>query len=249
MPQDNPVPATTTSGGELELFQLIDAVPSYRATPDPLPLIRAVNALQRLGRDRAIEVLRAYLQATPRDQERRNGTFLIVHTLFEVPDPPGTLPTMAVGAAQPPAPADPHALPRFPIVIVDDIPLVVTLGYRLGGKPEAAEDHLAAIAHAGAIRARPLRPPDDPLAAIDSLAGHAGTEFLQAAGLDDDLGRTAILDQGLRLLGDLAALKPGRDGERIGPGPDLDARWQTARRAQLARPTAWDATADRYRIR
>jgi hypothetical protein len=99
------------------------------------------------------------------------------------------------------------------------------------------------------VRARPLAPPDDPLAAVDRLAGRAGTPFLRGAGLDDDRGRARFLDQGLRLLGDVAAAPAGPGGERFPDGPDVDARWQAARRGALARPIAWDAAADRYRSR
>jgi hypothetical protein len=239
-----------SAGDDLQhLFQLIDAVPSYQAPPDPLPLIQAVNALQRLGRERAVTVLRDYLRATPRDQERRNGTFLIVRTLFEVPDPPGHLPMMGVGSPRPAAPADPRALPRFPIVIVDDIPFRVVGGYAVGGKPEAAEDHLEAVAHDGVLRAHPLRPPDDPLAVIDRLAGHAGTAFLREAGLDDDGGRARIIDQGLGLLGEISQIPDRTAGARFGSGPDVDARWQIARGAALAGSIVWDAATDRYRSR
>jgi hypothetical protein len=231
------------------LFQLIDAVPSYQAPPDPLPLIQAVNALHRLGRDRAVAVLQDYLRATPRDHASRNGTFSIARTLFEVPDPPGYLPSMRVGSPRPAAPADPRALPRFPIVIVDDIPLRVVGGYAIGGKPEAAEDHLESIAREGVLRAHPLQPPDDPLAVIDRLAGQAGTAFLRDAGLDDDPGRARIIDQGLGLLGELSKLPDRAAGSRFGSGSDVDARWQITRRAALAGPIVWDAAADRYRPR
>jgi hypothetical protein len=242
-------PAGSADAAQPQLFALIAAVPPYQEPPDPLPLIRAVNALQRLGRARAIATLQAYLQATPRDRPERTGTFLIMRALFEVPDPPGYLPPMLVGAPEPPAPADPRALPRFPIAIVDDIPLRVTAGYALAGKAEAPEAHLARLAQGGVLRARPLAPPDDPLAAIDRIAGSAGTPFLRDAGLDDDRGRARILDQGLRLVAEVAAGPAGTGGERFPAGPDTDARWQAARRAVLARPIVWDAAADRYRFR
>jgi hypothetical protein len=174
---------------------------------------------------------------------------LIVRTLFEVPDPPGYLPIMRVGAPRPAAPADPRALPRFPIVLVDDIPFRVVGGYAIGGKPEAAEDHLESIARDGALRAHPLRPPDDPLAVIDRLAGQTGTAFLRDAGLDDDPGRARIIDQGLGLLGELAKTSERAAGARFASGPDVDARWQTTRRTALAGPIVWDAATDHYRPR
>ena len=220
------------------LFGLLAAVPSYQASPDPLTLIRAVNALQRLGRDRAVAVLRAYLAAAP-PGDGRDGTFLVMRALFAPTDPPGYLPPMHVGAPEPAAPADPRMLPRFPLALVDDIPLVVVAGYMLAGKAERPEDHLALLA-GNSFLARPLAPPDDPLAAIDRLAGRAGTPFLRDANLDDDVGRARILAQGMRLL--------GLTGERFTPGSDLDARWRDVR-TLLARPIAWDAAAEQYRLR
>jgi hypothetical protein len=222
---------------------LIAAVPSYQVPFEPMALIQAVNALQRLGRDRAVAVLLAYLRATPPGQPARDGTFLIARALFDPPASAGALPIMKVGMPEPAAPRDPHVLPRFPLALVDDVPLLVIYGYALAGKPQSAEDHLAELARVGVFRARPLAPPDDPLATIDRIAGRAGAALLRDAQIDDDRGRAMILEQGLRL----ARAATGTD--QVAGATGLDARWQAARQALVAHPVVWDAATDQYRPR
>lgn len=224
------------------LLRLVDAVPSYSGDPDPLPLIQAVNALQRLGKARALAVLDEYLRVSSwLDDPGREGTFLVMRTLFEVPDDPGHLPPMFVGAPAPAAPADPRALPRFPLVIVEDVPFRVVYGYMLAGHPEQPEQHLEWFRRNGVIRERPLAPPAEPLALVETLAGASGTPFLRATGLDDENGRRFILAQGLRLVA--TAFR-----ERLPDRGPLDDGWRAVRAAYGARVLRWDGGADRYTL-
>ena len=226
----------TTPASSAALTALIRAVPSYQSPGDPLALIRAVNSLQRLGRDAAIAALTDYLHTTPPGDDHREGTIAIMRVLFDPANPPGYLPVLHAGAPDPAPPDDPLVLPRFPIAIIDDIPLVVVNGYTLGGKAETPEMHLATVARTATFRTLPLKPPDDPLAAIDRIAGHAGTTFLRDAHLDDDAGRARLLDQALRLIDPQT---------HLAAGPDLDRRWKAARTAAHAQ--RWDG--DAYRPR
>ena len=226
---------------DARLFALLDAVPAYDATPDPLPLIAAVNALQSLGTERAVAVLGAYLRARPPgDSGGRRGSFLVMRTLFDVDGGAGH-PPMRVGAPDVDAAAGAD-LPRFPIAIVEDVPLRLVGGYSLAGKAEQPEAHLAYYAKAGKVRARLLIPPADPLAVFDRLAGRSGTDFLRAGGLDSDAARARILEQGLRLVAGNGAPPPTVAGLT---GAELDRRWQELRAA--APPVVWDAATSRYR--
>ncbi len=98
----------------------------------------------------------------------------MVRALFEVPPPgtklpgkrddlttvlrPGYLRPPALGAPYPKAPKDPKAAPRYPLVLLGDVPLVVVQGYALGGHPESLKMHLDALAREGKWRVRPLNP-------------------------------------------------------------------------------------------
>jgi hypothetical protein len=238
-----PPPSGRFAESELRrLLRVLDEVPSYSEDPDPLPLIRAVNALVPLGKDRALAAIDEYLRVSSSfDDPGRDGVFLVVRTLFEVPADPGHLPVMMVGAPSPPAPVDPKALPRFPIAIIDDIPLRVVTGYSLAGHPESPESHLTWYRQHGVLRTRPLAPTLTPMTTLSTVAGTAGTPLLRTAGLDQDGGRRLLLAQGLRLL--VTVFR----GE-LAPGADLDTEWQRLRAEFAERALAWDAAAGHYTL-
>lgn len=199
-----PDPALFAEDELQRLLRVVDQVPSYDALHDPRRVIDAVNALQPLGRERAIAALREYLRiSSPLDDRGRDGSFLVMRTLFEVP---GYHPVMLVGAPTPPAPADPRAVPRFPIELVDDIPLRLVEGYLLDGLPQPPEAHLAYYEQAGVLRAAPLTPPANPAATIQRIAGAPDTTWLVAHGLDNAQGQALILGQGALMVPDDPAL-------------------------------------------
>lgn len=243
-----PPPATVIDEATLrDTLRALDRVPSYQEPADPRATIAAVNALVALGHDRALAAIGEYLRvSSPFDDPGRDGLFVVLAALFEVPEPPGYQPAPALGASQPPPPTNPRALPRFPVALVDDVPLVVVHGYSLAGEAEPPEWHLAALARSGVMRTAPLRPPADPLALFDRLAGHAGTAFLRATSLDDRAGRALILDQGLRLVATASPLAADADGGYLPPDVAIDAAWTHARAAVAARAIHWDAGAARY---
>jgi hypothetical protein len=208
------------------LLRIVDRVPSYDAPHDPRRLIEAVNALQALGRERALAVLREYLRvSSPLDDPGRGGSFLVMRTLFDVPAEPGYLPVMMVGSSSPPEPADLRTVPRFPIVIVDDVPLRITTCCVLGGHAQQPEAHLAYYEEAGVLRAAPLTPPADPAATIQRIAGAPDAAWLVAHGLDNPSGQALILRQGLLMVPRDPALEnePLRCTDDAGRALPLDA--------------------------
>lgn len=239
-----PPVATGIAEPELRrLLRLLDAVPSYNATCEPLRVIQAVNALQPLGKDRALAVIDEYLRVSSwLDDPGREGVFLVVRALF---DPPAgeKLPVMMVGAPTP-VPADMTAAPRFPLVLVEDIPLSIVRGYMLGGQAETPEMHLRWYRAHGVLRAGPLRPPDAPLAAIER-AFAAGSPLLRTTNGEDAEGRAHAYDQALRLVDTVMRAPEDTYGRRIG-GANSDAVWQ-ARRAEFdALGATWDARRSLY---
>ena len=171
------------------LMQLLDNVPSYNELLEPLALVRAVNALQPLGKDRALDVVDEYLRVSSwLDDPGREGVFLVMRVLFDVP--PGGMPPMMVGGASP-AP-DPKLWPRHPIVMIGDLPLKIVGGYSLAGAAERPEDDVAAFRKVGVIRAKQLAPSPASLDAVDAF-------FATPAGKLVD--KPYVMDQALRFFG------------------------------------------------
>src|SRR5262245_13157803 len=92
---------------------------------DPGVVISAVNALLPLGKNAALSEVAALEPEPP-----ASGLFWVLRVLFEVPDPPG-FPPVILGTPAIPPPSDPASLPRYPIVVVRDVPLLIAGGYVL----------------------------------------------------------------------------------------------------------------------
>ena len=221
-------PFTAMPEAELRrLLQLLDDVPSYNDTLEPLALVRAVNALHALGKDRALAVVDEYLRVSSwLDDPGREGVFLVMRVLFDVP--PDKMPPMMVGAPSPPPPSDPKLFPRYPIVMIGDLPLKIVRGYALAGKAERPEDDVAAFRKVGTLRAKPLAPSPTSLDALET--------FLRGP-LAKHVDQAYLIDQALRFFGTVY-----RPANRT---PDTwlpELGWWTAHRTAVGklRPT-WNA--------
>ncbi|TNF37368.1 MAG: hypothetical protein EP329_03380 [Deltaproteobacteria bacterium] len=188
------------AANDVELFGVLDAVgPLDGHGYDPRPVIRAVNALQPLGKERGVAFLRRYLEARPGASER-GGLFLVVRTLLDPPQdhagpvaPDACTPEQRavtaggcwrpprLGAPYPQAPKDLRSL-RYPGFVLGDVPLSLVSGYSLGGLPERLIDHLEALVPLGTWRARPLTP--RPAGEVRYLFVHYGQWSLS-----DEVGR------------------------------------------------------------
>lgn len=216
-------PLATVPEPELQrLLELLAAVPSYNDRLEPLALVRAVNALHPLGKARALDVVDEFLRVSSwLDDPGREGVFLVMRVLFEVPA--GGMPAMAVGAPSPAPPNDPTLLPRFPIVMIGDLPLKLVGGYMLAGHPQHPEDDVAAFRKVGTLRARPLAPAVTALADLDAfLAGPIARQV--------SLDRTYLMDQALRFFGTVY-----RPAQRAPDAWILDAKQWATHRAAIAK--------------
>jgi hypothetical protein len=216
------------------LLELVDAVPSYNAVLEPLSLIRAVNALLPLGKTRALEVVDEYLRVSSSlDDPGREGVFLLMRVLF---DPPVQVPMMVGGPTLSP-PADPKALPRFPLILVDDVPYKLVNGYMLGGHPQDPESDVAAFRKAGTLRTRPLAPTPK---ALDALDAYVAGPLAAAIKVDDGL-RVALYDQGLRFFGTVFRPATHTVDSWFPDTKDLVNRWKQARLDVAKVGAKWDA--------
>ncbi len=124
---------------------------------NPNYVIQAVNALQPLGKEKALEQIESYLESRSRGADAY-GLFWVLRVLFEVPIEQD-FPPVLIGQPDISPPADLRRLPRFPIVMIQDIPFLVVRRYDLGGLPESVEAHVAYFRVHGVLRQQPLFPP------------------------------------------------------------------------------------------
>ncbi|HEY2413596.1 MAG TPA: hypothetical protein VGI40_15205 [Pirellulaceae bacterium] len=237
------------------LLRILAQVPSYNAGVgyNPLKVVQAVNALQPLGKKRALSVIDEHLRVTSYfDDDSREGVFLVLRVLFDVPSPPGYMPEMRVGATEPPAQEDKTLLPRFPISLEDDIPFMLVAGYWGAGEPEPPENHLDYFREHGTIRTRPLSPSATPFATLDVLAkSKRWLSRNQDILTSDERGRQQILEQILRMLDSVYRLEfyrigPAQSSELLPWCEDEEAKRQQILAKALALKIRWDATKDDY---
>jgi hypothetical protein len=233
---------------EKELRRLLTAlgqVPSYNDgwRYNPRKVIQAVNLLQPLGKEKALAVIKEFLRVMSHfHDDGREGTFLVLRTLFEVPEDPGYMPRMHVGAPSVPEPQDKRLLPRFPIALEQDIPFLVNAGYSLSGRPEPPESHLDYFRKHGQFRAKLLVPSDRPFEVLEAFAKSPRWVFKEEKGLNDtERGRHYLTDQILRLIDSVYRVEPdmhgnllprrGRDAQErrkkiIDEATNLKIRWE-----------------------
>jgi hypothetical protein len=143
-----------------------DGQPPGNLSWDPVWGIKAVNTLVPLGKHKALAALEEFLRITPSFLSFYEVSFLL-RVLFDVPKDTGYMPGFRY-PIQPGPPDDIKRVPRFPILILGDVPLEIAFGSGLGGdSPYTNEEILAAeIAFSrdhATMRLKPLQPTDKPL--------------------------------------------------------------------------------------
>lgn len=232
---------------EQDLRRLLDAlgrVPSYSSgwQYDPRKVIRAVNLLQPLGKERALAVIDEYLRvASPWHDDGREGAFLVLRVLFDVPGDAGFMPVMRVGAPSPAGPKDPKLLPRFPIALEGDIPFLIVEGYDLCGEAERPQSHVDYFREQGTLRARPLIPSEHPFGELDAFSR-------SPRWIMEDRGRGMQLlgGQVLSLMGTVYRREPGVFGEML-PFGDKKEEERIVREASELK-VCWDMEAQKYTL-
>jgi hypothetical protein len=229
----------------LPLLRLIDRMPSYNSghAYDPSVVIRVANALHPLGKDKALAVVQEYTRVADWETPAPEGLFLVLRVLFDVPADPGHLPVMYVGAPGPAPPEDLTLLPRFPILLVDDIPLLLVSGYSLAGQAERVESHVEQLRDRGRWRAQPLTPTNNP---FRSLAGYEQAYRLAYGQGPEEGHQVMIINQLLRLVDGVYRLPPDRNGSRFAGGGNIAERWQRLTADATKRAIRWNVEKQRY---
>jgi len=177
--------------------QLAAAAGSDFVSFDPGALVAAVNALLPLGKDGALDAVERQLDGADRVADPQHGLFLVLRLLFAVPDS-GSHPPVRIGIPEALEPHDASVLPYFPLLVVDDIPLLLVTTFLLGGSAERVETHVHHFRAHGVLRGTPLRPRADlgPTVVLD----HASTLYRRAYGESPRPGLRAVLEEQLNRL-------------------------------------------------
>lgn len=131
---------------------------------DPRAIVDAVNALVELGQDGAWATLDRWLASIDLAADPHHGLLLVLRTAFDA----DVHPPVRLGTPDQAPPTDPGAVPRFPLVIVDDVPVLLVSRYALAGVAEPLTIHVEHYRAHGTLRAKPLAPG---AAAADRVAG------------------------------------------------------------------------------
>jgi hypothetical protein len=116
------------------LLRLLDQAPPPSSDRfQPRLLVQIVNRLQPLGKDKVLAAVTEYLRIAPYYgfAHARPGLFLVLRVLFDLPDGMSDYPVMHIGSPTPPPPTDGTSIPRFPLTLSGDIPLLLVCGYCL----------------------------------------------------------------------------------------------------------------------
>jgi len=161
--------------GDQPLGSVFDATGPFLGTRfHPARALDTLRALSDLDPLMRVVVLRAYLASKPNPP---GGLLAVMRCMFDVPAvaPDGpkaplgqpanplAVPVVNAGFFRPPAlgvptpgePSDLRTSPRWPVILLSDVPLVVVQGYALGGLPESLVDHLDGLA-AAPVRTDPF---------------------------------------------------------------------------------------------
>lgn len=161
---------------------------------DPGALVTAVNALLPLGKDGALGAVERQLKTADRVADPQHGLFLVLRLLFELPES-GVQPPVRIGIPKALEPGDPTVLPYFPLLVVDDVPLLLVTTFLLGGSAEPVEAHLAHFREHGVLRRTPLRPGTD--LGTAAVLDHAAALYRRAYAEDPQPGLRAMLKEQL----------------------------------------------------
>ena len=220
---------------ELQLEQLDEAylrlLQACENADKVLPILRAVNALQKLGKEKAIETLLEYQSLQGKEQfsfQQRSYLFVVANLLFE---------PIELGSAMPDAhifrpSANAQEARDWPLgysLVVRDLPFFYPQysGYGFSGRSMELAEHLDLVRKTCVLRCKPLAPSMDPILVIHQLEGMPTIRNSGSPTKVAELLRLQALD-----------MLPQQRRDSIGNG---DASWQEALELSQKSPVVWDA--------
>lgn len=152
------------------LVRIIHQAPILNAAFDPVLLIRAVNLLRNIGKDRALDVLESYARlgrsrVYPRYYELDDHRVMLILSLLFTSIDGSPLNGIYWGAPDISPTARTFDDLVFPMVLDDDIPFLLSASFSGRGPPPSAMTAIELCRTSGTLRATPLRPSSDPVSA------------------------------------------------------------------------------------
>ena len=246
----NGTPPDALMFAEPELRKLLLAIDACRGS-NPQCLIRAVNMLQPLGKEKALAALREYERVGGGRLSMINPVCLIGRLLFETQEPlpvPGFFSAWPV----PMPPKDLTPVPLYPLVVTSDIPIHLAYEYYPGasGGWLAPPDAVEYFRKNGTLRQHPLAPGNDPLSLFPALVKSPQWIFPTGKGKDgydrDSSIKDFVADQFLRLVDTVYRVERDHYGYRIMGKRTLDQYWADVTREVAALNIHWDAEKNEY---
>lgn len=200
-------------------------------------LIRTVNALHQLGKHDALSILEQYLQMAqyPDYFSEREIVFWIIRALFEPIHENELIPSPAIAVYL--VNSDSSAAvewPLRPMTISHDVPFMVGHQINMGGMPEDPTSHIEWARQHCVLRAKPLMPSANPLAAAEAIL--SSSQFKQLEEHTREAATASVRAQAVAMTENLLTSLPKEQQTRKMD----DALWQKllAEAANLA--MQWD---------
>jgi hypothetical protein len=136
-------------------------------------------------------------------------------------------------------PQDPKRIPRFPVILLDDIPFLMVTGYSLQGSAEPVEMHVEYFRKNGKLRLKMLRPSDSPMRVFRQFQN----SFLWAYGdtrRSRSRGETIIMTQLLRLVRTVYHRETDFEGTTLIAREGLVGQWDEIVDAVAQLNCRWD---------
>jgi hypothetical protein len=233
------IPAAPRLSRELQLINRASRWPF--TNPNGVELIRAVNGLRSLGKERALAVLEEYLklaQGSNYFSAEPKIVFWIIRLLFEpirLDDriPPPGIAVFLVDRES----VEAMKWPLNPMAVSGDVPFMVGRQIAMGGQPEPPSSHIRWARLHGVIRDDPLVPRANPLAAAEAILASRRLKAL------DEYSRVeatrGIRLQALAMVKGLLQPLSAREAAR-------DDRWRALLKAATERGIDWDAKREQF---
>jgi hypothetical protein len=230
------IPAAAKLSRELDLINRASGWPF--SNPNGVDLIRAVNALQRLGKQQALATLEEYVEATNSYDYsgEQDIVFWIIRCLFEPIRLDERIPIPAIAVHL----EESANWPLNPIAIVDDIPFMIGMQIGMGGAPEPPSAQIKWARRHGVVRDRPLKPTANPLLAARAILGSQA--FLQLDRSSRTEATRLLRLQAMSMVADALPPELTRHDEHT-----IERRqWRALIQDAQARPIRWDVDREQF---
>jgi hypothetical protein len=232
------IPAARELPRELLLINRASGWPF--SNPNGVELIRAVNALRPLGKERALAVLERYVELTqdPRDFSDQEIVFWIIRVLFKPIRLDDRIPSPMIAVFLDDREfAEAIKWPLNPMEVSGDIPFMVGRQVGMGGVPEHPSSHIRWARLHGVIRDDPLVPTENPLAAAEVILKSRRFQALDK--FSREQGTMFIYSQALAMVEGLLEPFEPHDADR-------DDRWKARLKVATERGIHWDAKREQF---